>query len=233
MESLEEVNETISPEPLIEQTAPSIINEQPETETMEVHKHPHHVTRKKKWNEYLLEFFMLFLAVFLGFVAENIREHGVETNREKEYVKSLIADLTDDAYNLDNMIAFEKKAIQQLDTLIALLDSPALAKQNGDALYYVARQGPREHPFAVNSRTLDQLKSSGGFLLIRNVEASNQIINYYNQFTPVKLLEDNYNHEFDNYRRIAGKIFDPGILRKQENSLGQIMRSNFNPSLIS
>jgi len=35
-----------------------------ETETMEVHKHPHHVTHKKKWGEYLLEFFMLFLAVF-------------------------------------------------------------------------------------------------------------------------------------------------------------------------
>ena len=55
-----------------------------ETETMEVHKHPHHVTHKKKWGEYLLEFLMLFLAVFLGFVAENIREHKVEREREKE-----------------------------------------------------------------------------------------------------------------------------------------------------
>jgi hypothetical protein len=33
---------------------------------METH-HPHHVTHKKKWTEYLLEFFMLFLAVFLSF----------------------------------------------------------------------------------------------------------------------------------------------------------------------
>jgi len=50
-----------------------IIDPKSETENMEVHKHPHHVTHKKKWTEYLLEFFMLFLAVFLGFVAENIR----------------------------------------------------------------------------------------------------------------------------------------------------------------
>ena len=41
-----------------------------ETENMEVHKHPHHVTHKKKWGEYILEFLMLFLAVFLGFIAE-------------------------------------------------------------------------------------------------------------------------------------------------------------------
>ena len=47
------------------------VNEQPQTknlklqtENMEVHKHPHHATHKKKWTEYLLEFFMLFLAVF-------------------------------------------------------------------------------------------------------------------------------------------------------------------------
>ena len=56
---------------------------------------------------------------------------------------------------------------------------------------------------------------------------------YYNQFSPVRLLEDNYNHEFDNYKRVAAKIFDPGILRKQENDAGDIMRSNDNPQLIT
>ena len=46
------------------------INTNQEIENMEVHKHPHHVTHKKKWGEYVLEFLMLFLAVFLGFLAE-------------------------------------------------------------------------------------------------------------------------------------------------------------------
>ena len=40
------------------------INSKQETENMEVHKHAHHVMHKKKWTEYFLEFFMLFLAVF-------------------------------------------------------------------------------------------------------------------------------------------------------------------------
>ena len=56
---------------------------------MEVHKHPHDVTHKKNWKGYLLEFFMLFLAVFLGFIAENEWEHVVEKNRAKQYAKSL------------------------------------------------------------------------------------------------------------------------------------------------
>src|SRR5664280_2258654 len=72
--------------------------EQPKTqsENMEVHKHPHHVTHKKKWGEYLLEFLMLFLAVFLGFIAENIRENRVEQERGREYIHSIINDLKAD-----------------------------------------------------------------------------------------------------------------------------------------
>ena len=69
------------------------INKNQEIENMEVHKHPHHVTHKKKWSEYLLEFLMLFLAVFLGFLAENIREDNVERHREKQYIVSLLHDL--------------------------------------------------------------------------------------------------------------------------------------------
>src|SRR6478736_3470442 len=53
-------------------------------DTMEVHKHPHHVTHKKKWGEYFLEFLMLFLAVFLGFITENIREGISENSKAKE-----------------------------------------------------------------------------------------------------------------------------------------------------
>jgi hypothetical protein len=203
---------------------------------MEVHHHPHVDSdshRKKKFKEYFLEFVMIFLAVTMGFFAENIRERITEKNRENEYIKSLTTDLNDDVKNLDSIIAFEKTGTQQLDTLIDLLNNPDLAKQNGGEIYFVARQGPREFPFAVTSRTLDQLKSSGGFLLIRNVKASNQIINYYNGFSPVKLLENNYDREFSEYEHIAAHIFDPAILRRQESNTGAIMRSYDSPALLT
>ena len=41
---------------------------------MEVH-HSHKNHGKKNWKEHITEFFMLFLAVSLGFLAENYREH--------------------------------------------------------------------------------------------------------------------------------------------------------------
>jgi hypothetical protein len=67
---------------------PSTIKHQPPTNSMEVHKHPHHVMHKKKWGEYVLEFFMLFLAVTLGFFAENIREHYTEEANATRYLES-------------------------------------------------------------------------------------------------------------------------------------------------
>ncbi len=198
---------------------------------MEVHAHSH--TARKKWTHYFWEFLMLFLAVFCGFLAEYQLEHKIEKDREKQFINSLAADLQDDIKSLDAKLEFENSGIAQLDTLINLLNSPELAKQNGDQLYYVARIGPRSNPFANNSRTFDQLKNSGGFRLIRSAESSNKIMGYYNQFSLIRLLEDNYNHEFDNYKRIAAKIIDPGVLRKQESHTGIIHRSNFNPSLIT
>ncbi len=198
---------------------------------MEVHAHSH--TARKKWTHYLWEFLMLFFAVFCGFLAEYQLEHKIEKEKEKQFIASLITDLEDDVKTLAIVIESENSGIAKLDTLMNLLNSPDQARQHGDQLYYVARVGPRSYPLTNNSRTIDQLKYSGGFRLIRYAEASNNIMGYYNQFSMVHLLEDNYNHEFDNFKHIAAKILDPGILRKQENDNGHIQRSTDNPALIN
>ncbi len=198
---------------------------------MEVHHHAH--TSRKKWTHYFWEFLMLFLAVFCGFLAEYQLEHKIEKDREKQFINSLHADLQDDIKKLDAMLVLEQEGIAKLDTLMQLLNNPELAKQNGDQLYYTARVGPRSQPFANNSRTFDQLKFSGGFRLIRHAASSNKIMEYYNQLSWIRLLEDNYNHEFDNFKKIGAKILDPAILRKQEGDKGEILRSNDNPSLIT
>ena len=176
---------------------------------------------------------MLFLAVFCGFLAEYQLEHKIEKDREKQFIHSLYADLQDDVKNLDAIVQTERSGVAFLDTLMQLVNRPELAKQNGDQLYFSARVGPRSIPFANNSRTFDQLKHSGGFRLIQNGETSNKIMGYYNQLSLIRLLEDNYNHEFDNYKRIGAKILDPGVLRNQETDDGQILRSNNNPLLIT
>ena len=63
---------------------------------METHAHDLHKAPGHGWKHYIFEFLMLFLAVFCGFLAENQREHIVEHQREKEYMKSMLEDLKHD-----------------------------------------------------------------------------------------------------------------------------------------
>ena len=195
---------------------------------MEVHKHPHHVTHKKKWGEYLLEFFMLFLAVFLGFVAENIREHQVEIKREREYIYSLVEDLKIDQHVLSQHISELQAGILMMDTMTTILNSPSLIANNSADLYYLARLAPRLQPLPINDKTLEQLRNSGNFRLIKNIKVSNKIMDYYKKIPLVRLLESVNEEEFTQYKSVAAKIFYSDIFIKSEGNGSAIKRLSGN-----
>ena len=199
-----------------------------ETENMEVHKHPHHVMHKKKWGEYILEFLMLFLAVFLGFVAENIREHQVEKDRERQYITSLVADLVSDQKVLAQHILHVKTGASMMDSLITILNTPSLIPENTGKLYYWARLAPRLHPLSTNSRTFEQLKNSGNFRLIRSLSTSNKIMMYYEKFALIHLLESVNETEFTDYKKVAAKIFSSAVFLKMEGNGSEIKRTSEN-----
>jgi hypothetical protein len=70
---------------------------------MEVHHHPH--VEKKSFKEYFLEFLMIFLAVTMGFFAENIREHLADKKKEKEIIIALKKNLEEDTVHLNRLIS--------------------------------------------------------------------------------------------------------------------------------
>jgi hypothetical protein len=196
---------------------------------MEVHHHSH--TERKKWTHYFWEFLMLFLAVFAGFMAENWREHIVEHQREKQYIKSLIADLKSDQQILSQHISHVKMGLSMMDSVIGFLTTPSLISDNTGKLYYLARLAPRLNPLSTNSRTFEQLKNSGNFRLIRDIDISNKVMSYYEKFPMIRLLESVNETEFTEYKKIAAKIFDPAVFLKMEGNNGDIKRTNENPPL--
>src|SRR6187401_2464159 len=64
---------------------------------METHAHHLHKTPGKNFWHYFFEFFMLFLAVFCGFLAENVREHKIEKDRATELARSFYEELKSDS----------------------------------------------------------------------------------------------------------------------------------------
>ncbi len=202
-----------------------------EIENMEVHKHPHHVTHKKKWGEYLLEFLMLFLAVFLGFVAENLREASAERHREKQFIQSFIEDLKTDTVAINLNIVFRHKKQEQLDSLMNLLGEQKI-KGNENDLYYLGRSLVRNTRFQSNDRTITQLKNSGSLRLIRNEQAADSIISYQKLVDYINSNQDDERIERRNADPLLSRMFNSFIFYKMVTIKG-INKPTDNPPLRS
>ena len=198
---------------------------------MEVHAHTH--TSRKKWTHYLWEFLMLFLAVFCGFLAEYQLEHKIEKDRELQYIKSLYEDLKENDKLFNQELIAQKKRIDMMDSMINMLNYPGEIRGNEGLLYYFARMTPRLRTITVNNRTFEQLKNSGNFRLIRKIETSNLVMEYYEKIPMIRLIEELYFGEFDQYKSLASRIFDPAVFTSMEMKNGEITRTDQNPPLQS
>jgi hypothetical protein len=136
-----------------------------------------------------------------------------------------------DNKTLDKHIGDIKTQLSMMDSLIVILNSPALIAANGSQLYYLGRVSPRSQTLSVNNRTFEQLKNSGNFRLIRNLDISDKIMAYYDKLQLIRQIEGIYNDEFNEYKKVAAKVFDPAIFRSMELDNGNVVRTNMNPSL--
>jgi hypothetical protein len=159
---------------------------------MEVHHHPHIPNHKKQWKEYLLEGFMIFIAVTMGFFAEQVREHMIEKNREKAYMESMIHDLEKDREQLDRLIkTYETAYINSADTIFVLMENFDVQKPAND-LYYHLRLTNRFLTIKgyISNRTISQLNNTGNLRLVENREVEEAILDYYSKINVVRELEE-------------------------------------------
>jgi hypothetical protein len=91
---------------------------------MEVHHHPQMAHKPKPWKEYLLEGLMIFIAVMMGFIAENIREGISNREQVKELVTQLVHDLKNDTSGLNGIYSAETDISNADDSLMNLLQLP-------------------------------------------------------------------------------------------------------------
>lgn len=131
----------------------------------------------KRIGNRFFDFFMLFLAVFCGFLAENIREQLSDNQREKMYIRSIVEDIKSDTLESKIILASLKNRYIGLDSALAELMNPNVQKNS----YNLARlwvENIGVDFFVSNDRTIKQLKSSGDLRLIRNRAVSDIIMNY-------------------------------------------------------
>ena len=178
-----------------------------QTTSMETHAHHSHKA-PKKWTHYLFDFFMLFLAVFAGFLAENFRERIVERERAHQFLQGMLLDVRTNIRNLDSLMQQNRVIIANHDSLVnwlladsSTIDRAAFSKKMG-AVWI--------RNFLVRKETYEQMKSSGSLRYAGNIEFLKKMMDYER----VTNFAQFRNQEFE--RKYYTELFIPAVYRSYD-----------------
>lgn len=172
---------------------------------MEVHHHPD--VEKKGFKEYLLEGLMIFIAVLLGFIAENVRENVTEHHRAKEYAATMVADLSADTVFLKDYQSYYTVSLKNIDTLMQLLETSDIKNIPSGKLYWYGLYGGAYAYFAPNDATFQQMKSSGS-LRYFDKSIAREVAGYDQLCRRMLTMEENDRIIFSEVRKLRAQIFE-------------------------
>jgi hypothetical protein len=207
---------------------------------MEVHAHTH--TARKKWTHYFWEFLMLFLAVSLGFYAENTREGILHKKEVKSQLNSMLSDLQSDITLFDSVTDRNSYGAKMADSLIEMLHADIT---NTKEIYFAARTVTANLGYYyTNTKSFDQLKSAGLLRYIKNKELLDSIGAYYVSFQWLANQIDLLRLKMDEIHKGNALLFDSYVFHQMmttrilgSTSLGgqitTIGKPSLNPPLLS
>ncbi|MEY3619950.1 MAG: hypothetical protein RLZZ391_316 [Bacteroidota bacterium] len=181
---------------------------------MEVH-HPHHPTHKKKWSEYIIEFVMLFAAVTLGFLAENLREHQIMNHRVEQNKIAILKDLQADSVDISRVIAVEDSCIIRFNRINNYLYLAKTKKISQAQLMDSIKNTPQFIAYSttlyMNNSSFKNMQSSGLLSYVEEGELKNTLASYYEvDFKSIEAANEFFDQVgivFNNYYPIGlGKL---------------------------
>ncbi len=206
---------------------------------MEVHNHTH--TPRKKFTHYLWEFLMLFLAVFCGFLAENIREHQVEHARAKQYAASLVKDLENDVIAIRRQNKLNVLYNSIVDSALHLSEGKLEGRAASQFAFYT-RFCYWTAPIVWSRATFDQVRNSGNLRYFQNYQLLKDLVEYDGILTRVRAEADAHGIRGNKMLETINEILEPQMnyqLSKYYiydlDTMSQATKDNFfsmsNPSL--
>ena len=193
-----------------------VINQNQETENMEVHAHDLHKAPGHGWKHYIFEFLMLFLAVSLGAYVENLRESILHKEEVKTHINSLVADLRTDISLLESGLERNNYSAQMADSLIELLHSDV---SNTAHIYVAARTVTANLGYCyTNSKSFDQMKSSGLLRYIKPNYLLDSIGSYYVSFQWLTNQTELLRLKMDEIHKKNALLFDSYVFQQMMNN---------------
>ncbi len=171
---------------------------------MEVH---HGKIERKRFKEYVLEGLMIFIAVSLGFIAENIRDHYSEKKITRQYLETFRQELVNN-----------KKTFQYADSMYGLI-MPAqdsiirifFEKKENDNLFvlgHLLKKAKRTVNPVIDRAAYQQMVNAGGLKYLDNTRLKDSLSNYIGKIQSF----ENYNSI--SYNRLANAL--PELMKLED-----------------
>jgi len=156
-----------------------------QTTQMEVHHHPDLHHKRKKFGEYILEFFMIFLAVTMGFFAESIREHYVEVRNTRLYLQTFRQELVHNKRVFVSNDSLYKTIVPSQDSIIRIF----FEKRENQDLHLMGRllrHVKRVLPLAIDKAAYQAMVNSGGLKNIDDLTLRDSMSTYIGQIEAIE-----------------------------------------------
>ena len=121
------------------------------------------------------EIILVVVGILIALQINNWNNANIDTQKEKEYLSSLMEDIDTQKITVNNQIKHERKIRLACEKALSLLNSKHI---NTDSLNINLTTITRKS-FVINDPTFQDLKTSGNILLISNNELRNKIISFY------------------------------------------------------
>ena len=136
--------------------------------------------KTSKYFKYAIgEIILVVIGILIALQINNKNIENKERALESQYIASIRSDLQDDIATINHTISGNKELLDGLNTLLSLLAKPNLDKETKRQIFlYSAKYTYWYFNPEFSQVTLSQLKSSGDFQLIKNLEVTRGIASY-------------------------------------------------------
>ena len=155
---------------------------------------------------------MLFLAVFCGFLAEYQLEHKIERDREKDYMKGMLDDLSEDTIRINEVFGFAKLMSKGLDSLKQYLYNTNSTDKNVHEIYRQYGMHLRRVSVQFSDQTAIQLRNSGQLRLVRKKEVTNQISVYWKMTGQIERIQERMELDMNEIALMGDNIINANFL---------------------
>jgi hypothetical protein len=148
------------------------------------------------------------VAVFLGFFAENQREHMAEHARAKEYAKTLIEDLASDTTEFLDVIKEDKIVLSCFDSINATIQKSSKNNIVSGSFYYYCNIGTFSPAVVWNNSTLTQITRSGSLRYFTNKELVKKLSSNFSRSDFITFQNSNDSRYRDESIKLRNRILN-------------------------